>query len=106
MFAGGAHEGVDDVVDAFVRAMDKGSGLTINIGTGVETSVQQLYDSMARLSGFKGQARYEPPRPGELRRSALDPGRAAIHLGWKPWTTLDEGVAQVLRFFRDRQQQG
>jgi UDP-glucose 4-epimerase len=91
---------VDDVVDAFVRATEKGGGLLLNIGTGVETSVQQLYDSMARLSGFKGQARYEPPRPGELRRSALDPGRAAIHLGWKPWTTLDEGLARTIEHFK------
>src|SRR5690349_11963373 len=65
---------VDDVVDAFVRATEKGGGLLMNVGTGVETTVQQLFDTMARLAGFKGQARYEPPRAGELRRSALDPG--------------------------------
>jgi UDP-glucose 4-epimerase len=70
---------VDDVVDAFVRSSEKGGGLLMNIGTGVETSVQQLYDVMARLTGFKEPARYEPPRTGELPRSALDPSRA-IHL--------------------------
>jgi UDP-glucose 4-epimerase len=91
---------VDDVVDAFVRATEKGGGLLLNVGTGVETSVQQLFDTMARLAGFKGQARYEPPRPGELRRSALDPGRAAIHLGWKPWTSLDEGLARTIEHFK------
>jgi UDP-glucose 4-epimerase len=91
---------VDDVVDAFVRATEKGGGLLLNVGTGIETSVQQLYDTMARLAGFKGQARYEPPRPGELRRSALDPGRAAIHLGWKPWTSLDEGLARTIEHFK------
>ncbi len=91
---------VDDVVDAFVRATEKGGGLLLNVGTGAETSVQQLYDAMARLAGFKGQARYEPPRPGELRRSALDPGRAGIHLGWKPWTSLDEGLARTVEHFK------
>jgi UDP-glucose 4-epimerase len=91
---------VDDVVDAFVRATEKGNGLLCNVGTGSETSVQQLFDTMARLTGFKGQARYEPPRPGELRRSALDPGRAAIHLGWKPWTSLEEGLARTLEHFK------
>lgn len=91
---------VDDVVDAFVRSIDKGGGLICNIGTGVETSVQQLYDTMARLTGFKEPARYEPPRTGELQRSALDPGRADIHLGWKPWTSLDEGVARTLEHFK------
>ena len=91
---------VDDIADAFVRAVDKGGGLVLNIGTGVETSVQQLFDVMARLTGFKETARYDPPRVGELQRSALDPSRAAIHLGWKPWTSLDEGVARTLEHFK------
>lgn len=91
---------VDDVVDAFVRGVEKGGGLLMNIGTGVETSVQQLHDTMARLTGSKEQARYEPPRAGELRRSALDPGRAGIHLGWKPWTSLEEGVGRTLEHFK------
>jgi UDP-glucose 4-epimerase len=91
---------VDDVVDAFARATDKGGGLLFNIGTGVETSVQQLFDAMARATGFAEPARYAPPRTGEIRRSAVDPGRAAIHLDWKPYTTLDEGIARTLDWFR------
>jgi len=91
---------VDDAVDAFVRSAEKGGGLLMNIGTGVETSVQQLYDVMARLTGFKEPARYAPPRAGELQRSALDPSRAGIHLGWKPWTSLEEGVARTLEHFK------
>jgi UDP-glucose 4-epimerase len=91
---------VDDVVDAFVRAVDKGGGLTCNVGTGVETTVQRLFDLMAKMTGFKQPARYDPPRAGELQRSALDPSRAEIHLGWKPWTTLDEGVARTLEHFK------
>jgi UDP-glucose 4-epimerase len=93
---------VDDVVDAFVRAAEKGGGLLMNIGTGVETSVQQLFDAMAELTGYDDEPRYAPERAGELRRSALDPGRAAIHLGWKPWTALDDGLARTLEWFGDR----
>jgi UDP-glucose 4-epimerase len=92
---------VDDVVDAFVRAADKAGGLVVNIGTGVETSVQELYDTMAQLAGFEEPARYAMPRPGELQRSALDPVRAAIHLGWKPSTDLGEGLQRTLEWFRD-----
>jgi UDP-glucose 4-epimerase len=91
---------VDDVVDAFVRATERGGGLLMNIGTGVETSVLDLYASMAALTGFRGDARFAPARTGELERSALDPGRAAIHLGWKPWTALDEGLGLTLDWFR------
>ena len=68
---------VDDVVDAFVRAADRGSGLLCNIGTGVETSVNELYATMAD-GGRRHRARRAraAARPGELARSALDPGRA------------------------------
>lgn len=91
---------VDDVVDAFVRATEKGGGLLVNIGTGQETSVQQLFDAMAKHTGFKDPARYAPPRLGELRRNALDPGRAEIHLGWQPWTSLDEGLGRTIEWFK------
>lgn len=92
---------VDDVVDAFVRAATRGSGLLVNVGTGVETSVNQLYATMARIAGVTEPPLTAPERPGELRRSALDVGRAAIHLGWRPWTDLAEGTARVLDWLGD-----
>ena len=94
---------VDDVVDAFVRAAERGGGLLMNIGTGQETSVNDLYTSMARQAGVREPAGYSPPRVGELARSSLDPGRAAIHLGWKPWTSLDDGCLATIDWFRARQ---
>ena len=89
---------VDDVVDAFARAADKGSGLTLNIGTGMETSNLDVYRAMATAAGVDTEPVFGPPRPGDVLRSAIDPGRAEIHLGWKPWTSMPEGVAAVLRF--------
>jgi len=62
--------------------------------------VQQLYDVMARLTGFREPAQYAPPRTGELARSALDPSRAELHIGWKPFTSIEEGVARTLEFFK------
>jgi UDP-glucose 4-epimerase len=91
---------VDDVVDAFVRAADRGDGLLCNVGTGVQTSVQQLFDAMARVTGFAEPARYAPTRAGELLQSALDPSRAAIHLGWKPFSGLDEGLGRTIEWCR------
>jgi UDP-glucose 4-epimerase len=91
---------VDDVVDAFVRAATKGGGLLINIGSGRETSVNQLYKTMAAAAEVTAPALHGPPRAGDLARSVLDPGRAEIHLGWKPWTTLDAGTAAVLDWLR------
>lgn len=91
---------VDDVVDAFVRAADRGSGLVCNIGTGVETSVNDLYRVMAANAGVTGEPEYAPARMGELARSALDAGRAKLHLGWEPFTDLATGTAAVLDYFR------
>ena len=90
---------VDDVVDAFSRAGERGSGLLCNIGTGTETSVSQLYAVMARGAGVSQPPLYGPARSGELQRSSLDPGRAAIHLGWKPWTSLEKGTSAVIEWF-------
>jgi UDP-glucose 4-epimerase len=93
---------VDDVVDAFSRAATRGDGLVINVGTGTETTVNQLYSVMASLAGVDTPPRYAPARAGELRRSALDPGRASLRLGWKPWTSIEEGTGAVLRWFKGR----
>jgi UDP-glucose 4-epimerase len=87
---------VDDVVDAFVRAATRGGGLVCNIGTGRETSVNQLLATMAALAGTTVSAVTAEPHPAETRRSSLDAERAAIQLGWRPWTDLADGVRAVL----------
>jgi UDP-glucose 4-epimerase len=57
---------------------------------------------MADQAGVDQPAALAPARPGELQRSCLDPTRAGIHLGWKPWTSLDEGVGATVDWFRQR----
>jgi UDP-glucose 4-epimerase len=94
---------VDDVVDAFARATKRGGGLVLNIGTGTETSTAELYEKMAAAAGVSTLAHHGPERAGDIQRSALDPDRAGIHLGWKPWTTVIDGVSRVLAEHRDRQ---
>ena len=91
---------VDDVVDAFVRAASRGGGLVCNVGTGRELSVNELYRVMAEQAGVDRAPVYAPARPGELLRSSLDIGRAGIHLGWRPWTQLADGVRAVLEHVR------
>ncbi len=87
---------VDDVVDAFARAARRGGGLVLNIGTGKETSTNRLYEIMAVAAGAHAPAMHGPERPGDVRRNALDPDRASIHLGWRPWTSIEDGIAAVL----------
>ena len=93
---------VDDVVDAFVRAADKGDGLLMNIGTGREVSVIELYRSMAAAAGVTDEPVFAPARIGELDRISLDPGRATMQLGWTPWTDIDAGSRAVIDWERSR----
>jgi UDP-glucose 4-epimerase len=92
---------VDDAVDALVRAAGRGDGLLVNVGTGVETTVNDLYALLASAAGVDRPAQSAAARPGEVARSALDPSRAAIQLGWRPWTTLAEGTGRVLDWLQE-----
>lgn len=68
----------------------------MNIGTGRQVSVNRLAAMMGERAGTSISPVHAPERAGELRHSALDPQRAAIHLGWEPWTDLAEGLGNVL----------
>lgn len=92
---------VDDVAAAFDIAADRGSGETVNIGTGVETSIAELYRMMADSAGVSREPEYGPERPGDIPRSALDPSKAAKVLHWFPEYTLEEGVKETLGWFRE-----
>jgi UDP-glucose 4-epimerase len=91
---------VDDTVHAFALAAERGSGRMVNIGTGIETSVNALFKMMAGITGFSGQPATAPVPPGELRRIALDCSSAAQVLGWKPWTHLEDGLGETVAFIK------
>ena len=93
---------VDDVTDALLTAAERADGQLLNIGTGVETSVNDLYRTMAGMVGGPNDPVRGSARPGELDRSALDPTRAAGELGWRPVTGLDDGLRATLDWFSDR----
>ncbi len=93
---------VTDVIDAFVRAGTTGGGELLNIGTGVATSVSELYDALATATGFVGEPVHGPAKAGDLARSVIDPSRAIRHLDWHPSVTLDEGIGATVDWFRDQ----
>jgi UDP-glucose 4-epimerase len=91
---------VDDVVEAFMRSMDAGSGV-LNIGTGAETSVMELWRHCAEVTGSRGRGpRHGPARPGELQRNAVDPTRAGKALGWRPLVALRDGLLATAEHLR------
>lgn len=84
---------VDDVVDALGRAGSKGSGLVINIGTGVPTAIRDVWQQISGATAPEPATVAAPP--DELFRFAVSPVRARIHLGWSSWTDLPTGLAQL-----------
>ena len=92
---------VGDVADAFARALQspRVSGV-LNIGTGAQTSVNDVYRRLARLTGVGRAAEHGPARPGEQRRSVLDASRAKEALGWTAATPFDAGLARTVEHMR------
>jgi UDP-glucose 4-epimerase len=88
---------VGDVADAALLALEQ-PGVTgaVNVGTGIETSVLTLFARLRAAAGGRGDAQHGPARPGEQRRSLLDPARARRLLGWSPRVTLDEGLRRTV----------
>jgi UDP-glucose 4-epimerase len=83
---------VDDAVDALFRAGQRGSGLVVNVGTGVQTSIRDL----ARAMHPDAPIVHAPRRHGDITRMALSPTRARIHLQWSPWTDLPTGLRSTI----------
>ena len=94
---------VEDVVRANVLAVDYATSGTFNVGTSVETNVNELFRAIRdRIDGSVEEV-HEKGRPGEQRRSVLDYSYSERELGWKPEVDLDEGLSRTVDWFRDRQ---
>ena len=91
---------VGDVVDAVLRAAEHDGGV-FNVGTGNETSVLELYDAIQEATGIERPAGHAEPRLGELQRSVLDVTAAARELGWRPASSLADGLARTWSWMQE-----
>jgi len=91
---------VGDVVEANEIALGAGSGEMVNLGTGIGTSVIQIFRELQDILGFAGEPIYEAARPGEVQRIFLDASRARRVLGWKPRTAFREGLERTVEWTR------
>jgi UDP-glucose 4-epimerase len=90
---------VEDVARASLMALDQAAGEPVNIGSGRELRTRELLAAICRIMGKELKYTRAGPRPGDLRRSSLDVGKAARVLGWKPFFSLEEGLARTVSFF-------
>ena len=91
---------VKDVVSALIKASSIDGNHFLNIGTGVETSVNDLVSSMKSQFNSEINPIYKPAREGELNRSVLNNTKAKKQLDWKPEYNLDDGMKQVFNWLK------
>jgi UDP-glucose 4-epimerase len=89
---------VQDVVDALIKSSEIDENLFLNIGTGVETSVNELVSTLKNTIGYEGKVLYYPKRDGELLRSVLDNSKAKKVLGWDPKFSLNDGIIELIKW--------
>ncbi|MGI8570095.1 MAG: GDP-L-fucose synthase [Methylocella sp.] len=90
---------VDDLADAVVYLMDRyDASEPINCGTGSDVSIRQLAEMIGRAAGFEGKLVFDTGKPDGTPRKLMDSSRLAT-LGWRPKTSLEEGVNEVYRWF-------
>ena len=89
---------VDDVVEANLRAIQFNAQGAFNVGTGVETSINGVFERLRKITGSLAPPEYAPAKAGEQRRSVLDAGRMARQLAWRPRTALADGLAQTVAY--------
>jgi UDP-glucose 4-epimerase len=93
---------VGDVVQANLAALEREPCGAVNIGTGIETDVNQLAQLMLEASGSRSEVKHGPAKAGEQRRSVIDHAKAAERLGWRPSVPLAEGLRRTVERFRAR----
>lgn len=94
---------VGDVVRAVVAAAkSSASGIALNIGTGIETNVNDLYSTLAGIADFPTRAEHVAARPGEQKRSVISPARAEQELGWRPEKKFADGLEETFKYFKQQ----
>lgn len=97
---------VEDVVNANLKALNAGGQKTINIGTGIETSVNELYKSLIKVMNLDVKPLHKDARAGEVYKICLSNNFAKKTLDWEPKVTLPEGLKRTAVFFSDQKRPG
>jgi UDP-glucose 4-epimerase len=93
---------VDDVAEANLVAMRQDSQGVYNVGTGVETSVNELFQILVGITGSPCKEVHGPAKSGEQMRSVVDSSKLRQELGWEPETDLAKGLEKTVAYFREQ----
>jgi len=89
-----------DAADLLVHLLMSSETGAFNIGTGKETTVNELFATLAELTGSRFKENHGPAKPGEQRRSVLECSAAKRELDWTPQTSLRDGLERTVEYFR------
>jgi GDP-L-fucose synthase len=94
---------VDDAAEAFVAAAERyDDPEPVNIGTGVESSIRELAETIAELTGFNGEIVWDTSMPNGQPRRALDASKAKKAFGFTASTSLRDGLEQTIAWYREQ----
>lgn len=93
---------VDDVVEANLALMGQETQGTYNVGTGIETSVNDLFRLLAQHTGSTCKEIHGPAKKGEQARSCIDNSKLRLEVSWEPKTGLSDGLKKTVEYFRER----
>jgi len=90
---------VGDVAEANMRAVHRGNGCIVNVGTASSVSLLDLIGTFESVLGKEQTVSFEDARAGDIQHSCLDNGQAALHLGWQPQVGLFEGIKRTCEHY-------
>lgn len=94
---------IDDVINANIMMMENNTTGIFNVGTGKETSVNQIFDYIKRVSGLNINKTHSAPRKGEIKRSCILPDKIIRATGWHPSVGIEEGIRTTFNWFKNHQ---
>ncbi len=94
---------VHDLVRASVMALDYDTSNIFNIGTGVETDVNELFGHINTFTNANIEEKHGEAKMGEQLRSCLTAKKIETVLGWKPEITVREGLKQTVEYFKEKE---
>ncbi len=97
---------IGDVVAANLAALDGQETIVVNIGSGKESTVLDIYEGLVKAVGWGGEENHGPAKPGEQTRSVIDPLKAWETWGWRLQVPLEEGLKRTVRYFRRAAESG
>jgi len=92
---------VGDVARSNLLALERGDGGIYNLGSGIGTSINEIFDRLKAITGYQGDKVHGPPKPGEVFKIRLDASRAREELGWVPQISLEEGLRRTVEYFAE-----